>query len=64
MNAGNESVTVGSNGPLSSIFCYFPSSVESRLPGTFYEIKSRGTGHEFWPNARGLPEGMVTLGID
>ena len=35
INTGNDSVTVGSNIPLSSIFCYFPALVESRPPGHF-----------------------------
>ena len=33
-------------------------------PGHFTRSTLRGGGHEFWPNAQGLPGGMVTIGID
>ena len=64
LSAGIESVTVGGNNPLSSIFCYFPAPVESRPPQHFMRSNPGGLGTSFGLMPGGCLGGMVTLGID
>ena len=35
----------------------FPAPVKSRSRGKICVSKARGPGHDFWPNASGLPGG-------
>ena len=59
-NTGNESVIVGSNSPLSLIFCNFHTPVKSWSLGHFMRSNPRAVGTSFGL----MPRGMVTLGID